>query len=327
MKNLLATRDYYKPFTFQQAFEFYEQSESMHWLATEVPMHQDVNDWKNKLTEPKKNLLTNVLRFFTQGDLDVAGAYVKTYLPLFELPEIRMMLLSFAARETVHIRAYSHLIDTLGMPETIFKQFHDYEVMRDKHEYFQNMLKGKWENQPEKNTMLQMATFSGFTEGMQLFSSFIMLLNFSRFNEMNGLGQIISWSILDEMLHCEGMTWLFREYVKEHRQHWDDEVKSAIYSSATTMIDMEDKFIDLSIGNTPEALDDLTADQLKQYTRYICDRRLIGLGLKGIFKVKKNPLLWAEEMINAPHHTSFFEQKNVSYSKSAYTGSWDNVWK
>ena len=59
---------------------------------------------------------------------------------------------------------------------------------------------------------------------------------------------------------------------------------------------------------------------------YICDRRLISLGLKGIFKVKKNPLLWVEEMINAPTHTNFFENKVTDYSKGAISGDWGDVW-
>ena len=32
---------------------------------------------------------------------------------------------------------------------------------------------------------------------------------------MRGMGQIISWSVRDESLHCEGMIKLFHEFVKE----------------------------------------------------------------------------------------------------------------
>jgi ribonucleoside-diphosphate reductase beta chain len=101
----------------------------MHWLWTEVPMLEDVNDWKNKLTEEEKYFLTQILRFFTQGDIDVSGAYVKNYLPVFPQPEIRMMLSSFAAREGVHIAGYSYLIETLGMPETVYNEFYEYAVV------------------------------------------------------------------------------------------------------------------------------------------------------------------------------------------------------
>jgi ribonucleoside-diphosphate reductase beta chain len=81
-------------------------------------MAEDVKDWKKKLTEEEKAFLTNIFRFFTQGDIDVAGGYVNNYLPYFKQPEVRMMLLGFSAREALHVAAYSHLIETLGLPET-----------------------------------------------------------------------------------------------------------------------------------------------------------------------------------------------------------------
>ena len=111
---LTEERTHFKPFTYPWAYEAWLKHEQVHWLHTEVPMLEDVKDWKNKLTEPQKNFLTHIFRFFTQGDIDVAGGYVKNYLPYFPQPEIRMMLMGFAAREALHIAAYSHLIETLG---------------------------------------------------------------------------------------------------------------------------------------------------------------------------------------------------------------------
>lgn len=319
-KSILGERSYYRPFQYPKAFEFYELHESMHWLPKEIPMGQDVIDWNTKLTKQEKQFLTQIFRFFVQADVDVAGAYATKYLPVFKLPEIRMMLLSFAAREAIHVQAYAHLIDTLGMPETTYKQFLDYEVMRDKHEYFEQFM-----GTDETQLVQQIAAFSAFTEGMQLFSSFIMLLNFSRFNKMNGMGQIINWSILDETTHCEGMTWLFKEFIKEHRDIWTDDLKSQLYSVAEKMVELEDKFIDLAFDGGE--FEGLTAEEVKQYIRYIADRRLIGLGMKGIFKVKTNPLPWVEELLNAPSHVSFFEQKSTDYSKGSLTGSWSTIWK
>lgn len=146
--------------------------------------------------------MTKILRFFTQGDIDVSGAYVTTYLPQFPQPEIRMMLSSFAGREAVHIAAYSHLIETLGLPETVYNEFLQYEAMAKKHEFFNECLS-------ENELAAQIAAFSAFTEGMQLFSSFVMLLNFPRNGLLKGMGQIIAWSIADETLHTESMTMLF----------------------------------------------------------------------------------------------------------------------
>ena len=311
-------RDSFKPFSYPWAFDMFLKSEQMHWLHLEVPMIEDVVDWKNKLTEDEKKFLTHIFRFFTQGDIDVAGAYVNKYLPVFPAPEVRMMLSSFAAREAIHIAAYSHLIETLGIPETTYSEFLEYVEMAEKHEYVNSFTM-----QSPETIAQQIAVFSSFTEGMQLFSSFIMLLNFSRFGKMKGMGQIVAWSLADESHHVDGMTQLFREFVKENKHVWNDDLKKQIYTIAEKMVDLEDKFIDLAFGVSEQ--EGLTKEEVKQYIRYIADRRLIGLGMKGIFKVKKNPLSWVDGMLGVTH-SNFFEQKVVDYAKGAMTGDWGDVW-
>ena len=319
--NLMDDRNSFKPFNYPWAYDAWLKHEQSHWMHTEVPMLEDVKDWKNKLTQPQKHFLTNIFRFFTQGDIDVAGAYVKNYLPYFKQPEVRMMLLGFAAREALHIAAYSHLIETLGMPESTYNEFLQYAEMREKHDYLMELSS---KNGDLASTAAHIAAFSAFTEGMQLFSSFIMLLNFPRHGMMKGMGQIVTWSIVDETQHCEGMIQLFRTYINENREIWNDDLKGRIYTIAEKMVELEDKFIDLAfeMGDMPN----LTANEVKTYIRYIADRRLISMGMKGIYKVKKNPLPWVEEMINSPIHGNFFENRVTDYAKGALSGTWEEVW-
>jgi len=314
-------RQYFKPFNYPWAYEKWLKHEQSHWLHTEVPMLEDVKDWKKKLTDSEKNFLTNIFRFFTQGDIDVAGGYVQNYIPHFPQPEVRMMLLGFAAREALHIAAYSHLIETLGMPESTYSEFAEYEEMRAKHDYIVDLSS---KNGTTESTAAHIAAFSAFTEGMQLFSSFIMLLNFPRHGKMKGMGQIVTWSIVDETQHTEGMIKLFRSYVEENNEIWNDSLKGKIYTIAEKMVELEDKFIDLSFATG--AIEGLTAHEVKEYIRYIADRRLISMGMKGIYKRKKNPLPWVEEMINAPTHTNFFENRATDYAKGSLSGGWDKVW-
>jgi ribonucleoside-diphosphate reductase beta chain len=314
-------RSYFKPFNYPWAYDAWLKHEQSHWLHSEVPMAEDIKDWKKKLTNEEKQFLTNIFRFFTQGDIDVAGGYVNNYLPHFPQPEVRMMLLGFAAREALHIAAYSHLIETLGLPETTYNQFLEYQEMKDKHDYVLDLSN---RNGTIESTATHIAVFSAFTEGMQLFSSFIMLLNFPRHGLMKGMGQIVTWSIVDETQHTENMIRLFKEFIKENNEIWNDDLKGKIYSIAEKMVELEDKFIDLCYQNGE--MRELSAADVKQYIRYICDRRLISLGMKGIFKVKKNPLPWVEEMINAPTHTNFFENRATDYAKGALSGTWDEVW-
>jgi ribonucleoside-diphosphate reductase beta chain len=313
-------RSSFKPFNYPWAYDAWLKHEQSHWLHTEVPMLEDVKDWKKRLTNEEKQFLTHIFRFFTQGDIDVAGGYVNNYLPYFPQPEVRMMLLGFAAREALHVAAYSHLIETLGLPETMYNEFLAYEEMRAKHDYILDLSK---QNTTKENTAKHIAVFSAFTEGMQLFSSFIMLLNFPRHGKMKGMGQIVTWSIVDETMHAENMMKMFKTYISENQEIWNDELKSSIYTIAERMVELEDKFIDLAFGINE--MEGLTKEDVKKYIRYIADRRLIGLGMKGIFKVKRNPLPWVEEMINAPTHTNFFENRATDYAKGALSGSWDEV--
>ena len=311
-------RDYFKPFHYPWAYDAWLKHEQSHWLHTEVPMLEDVKDWKNNLSTEEKYFLTQIFRFFTQADIDVAGGYVKNYLPEFPQPEVRMMLSSFAAREALHIAAYSHLIESLGMPESTYNEFMEYDVMREKHEYFVKK---------DNNGValpVKLAAISAFTEGLALFASFVMLLNFPRHGKMKGMGQIVTWSIVDETQHAEGVIKLFRTYVEENREVWNDATKGQIYSVCTKIVELEDQFIDLAYSMGP--VKGLRDSELKKYIRYIADRRLISMGLKGIFKVKKNPLPWVEEMINAPTHTNFFENRATDYAKGALTGDWNEVW-
>jgi ribonucleoside-diphosphate reductase beta chain len=314
-------RSNFKPFNYAWAYDAWLKHEQSHWLHTEVPMLEDEKDWKRKLTKDEKLFLTHIFRFFTQGDIDVAGGYVRNYLPYFPQPEIRMMLMGFAAREALHIAAYSHLIETLGLPETTYSEFLEYQEMKDKHDYVLDLSS---KNGTKENTARHIAVFSAFTEGMQLFSSFIMLLNFPRHGKMKGMGQIVTWSIVDETMHAENMMKLFKTYINENPEIWNDELKSSIYTIAEKMVELEDKFIDLAFG--VNQMEDLTSEDVKKYIRYIADRRLIGLGMKGIFKVKRNPLPWVEEMINAPTHTNFFENRATDYAKGAQQGTWGDVW-
>jgi len=317
---LTDSRTHFKPFAYPWCYDAWLAHEQSHWLHTEVPMAEDLKDWKTRLTESEKYFLTQIFRFFTQGDIDVAGAYVDNYLTVFPHPEVRMMLLGFAAREALHVAAYSHLVETIGMPESTYSEFMQYSEMKDKHDFVCSVsaMTG-----PE-SIAKQIAVFSAFTEGLQLFSSFIMLLNFARNGKMKGMGQIVTWSIVDETQHTESMIRLFREYITENRSIWKDSLKSEIYAVAEKMVELEDRFIDLSFSMGP--MERLTSDDVKSYIRYIADRRLISLGLKGIFKVKKNPLPWVEEMINAPTHTNFFENRATDYSKGAMSGDWSDVW-
>ena len=316
--SLLGTRDYYKPFDYPWMFNYYVQQNQMMWLPEDVPLHNDVKDWQD-MTSHEKNLLTQIFRLFTQSDVDVASGYIDKYMRVFKKPEARRMMSSFANMESIHQHAYSLLLDTVGMPENEYKAFAEYEAMADKHKYLSgSTLKISNKESIAKN----LAIYSGFTEGLQLFSSFVILLNFPRFGKMKGMGQIVTYSIRDESLHVEAMTQLFREFIKENVDIWTDDFKKEIYSVCREMVKLEDKFLDLvfEMGD----IQGLTKTEMKEYIRYIADRRLLQLGLKPNYGIKNNPLDWLDDVLGVEHQ-NFFEGRATTYMKAGLKGNVENI--
>ena len=319
--NLLEEREYYKPFVYPWAFEFYKKQQQMHWLPDEVPLQDDIKDYKEKLSEGERTLIDNIFKFFTQADVDVCCGYAKHYLPTFKQPEVRMMLVSYAAMEAVHQEAYSLLLETLGKSDDMYQEFFDIQAMSEKHEYLTDF------NMNNPHEMAKtMAVYSGFTEGVQLFSSFAILLNYPRHNMMKGMGQIVTWSIRDESLHVEGLSKLFRTFIAENPEIWTDKLKYEIYCAAERVVELEDKFIDICFDKAD--IPDLKAEEVKEYIRYIADRRLLGLGMKNIFhSADENPLPWIDMQVNAVEHTNFFENRATEYAKASTQGNWQDIFK
>ena len=312
--SILGTREHYKPFEYPWMFDYYVLQNQMHWMPESVPLHNDVKDWQ-ELSKEEKNLLTQIFRLFTQSDVDVGSGYIDKYMRIFKKPEARMMMTSFANMESIHQHAYSLLLDTVGMPETEYKAFAEYEEMANKHDYvgdFKPTLKDK------QSIAKTLAVYSAFTEGLQLFSSFAILLNFPRFGRMQGMGQIVTYSIRDESMHVEAMTKLFQEFIQEHLEIWTDDFKKELYDICRKMVSLEDKFLDLvfDMGN----LEGLTKKDMYAYNRYIADRRLLQLGLKTNFGQKDNPLGWIDEVMGGVEHQNFFEGRATSYMKAGLRG-------
>ena len=297
---LLVENPVYKPFRYPWCYDAWLTQQRIHWLPEEVPLGDDVRDWQKNLSVEEKNLLTHIFRFFTQADVEVNNCYLRHYTTVFKPTEVLMMMTAFAAMETVHIAAYSHLLDTIGMPETEYSAFLQYKEMKDKYDYMQG-----FDVKSKHNIAMTMAVFSAFTEGLQLFASFAILLNFPRFNKMKGMGQIVTWSVRDETLHCNSMIRLFRDFVKEEPQIWNDKLKNEIYEACKTIVHHEDAFIDLAFQMGP--MQGLTAEEVKQYIRFIGNRRLEQLGLNPIYDVKKNPLTWLDTMLNGVEHMNFLK--------------------
>ena len=315
MPSLLDESPSYRPFLAPWAVKIARDHEASHWVEDEAPVSDDVFDWKaGKLTEGEKEFVTQILRMFTQSDCSVGQLYYSQLIPKFRNNEIRNMLGSFACREAIHQRAYALLNDTLGLPEGEYTAFMSYVEMNEKNEFMVNV-------DTSTDAGLALALAKGvFNEGVSLFASFVTLLNFQRRGLMKGMGKVVEWSVRDEDQHVNGVAHLFRAFCEEKPHIVNSHFKSKIYAMAREVVRLEDAFLDLAYKST--TIEGLPIEDVKQYIRYIADRRLIQLGLRGNFKVKENPLPWLDWILNAVSHTSFFEQRVSDYSVAGLKGEW-----
>lgn len=180
----------YKPFHYEWAVDIDKRHEGAHWVEDEIPLGDDVAQWKNgKILPDEKEFTTNILKLFTTTDVIVGRNYYRQLIPNFMNNEITNMLGGFANREKTHQRAYALLNDTLGLPESDYSAFLRHSEMRDKAEYAMES-----DQDTVRGLALTLAK-SVFNEGVSLFSSFVMLLNFQRSGKLMGLCKIVEWSI------------------------------------------------------------------------------------------------------------------------------------
>lgn len=288
--------------------------EKIHWGEWEVKLQQDVEDWKlYRITDNEKQFISSVLRLFTQSDVAVGSDYYDNLIPVILNNEARNMLGSFAAREGTHQRAYALLNDTLGFGEAFYEEFLNFKEMQEKMEFMLDM-----NNVTVENLALSIAK-QCLIEGVSLFASFAMLLNFTRYGVMLGMGDVVQWSIRDESVHVQGNSLLFRKLIEEHPQVVTNPFKREIYETAREVVRLEDAFIDLVFAKgNPRGMH---KEDMHTYIRSVVDYRMSQLGFKTQYDVE-NPFDWLDWITSSTMVENFFETNSSAYSKGSMKGSY-----
>jgi ribonucleoside-diphosphate reductase beta chain len=317
--SILTPRIEYGPFEYPIFYEFWEKQQAAHWLHTEISMSSDINDWKTILTEPEKHLIGSILKGFTQSEIFIGNDYWNKVARNFKKPEIQMMAATFSAFESIHAVSYSYLEESLGIEN--YKSFLEEPTAKSKIERLMNT-KGK----SKEEIALSLAIFSAFNEGVNLFSSFAVLLNFSRFNKLKGVGQIISFSIADEALHSKAGIQLFKILTEEYPEILSKEFKEKIYEAARLTIELEDRFLDqaFKLGD----IEGLSLNDMKNFIRNRCNEKLEEMGFsknwKNINKESLDRMQWFNVLSNSNlSHQDFFSGRPSQYSKGQQ--NWDEV--
>ena len=318
MSKLTEPRHFYKPFEYPQAFEFYKNQHRAHWLADEVPLASDLNDWRLNLNESEKNLIGNILKSFAQTEVHVNDYWSSKISQWFPKPEVVAMASSFGAFEAIHAEAYARLNDELGLDN--FQAFMEDEASRNK---IERLLETPSETLEEK--ALALAIFSAFTEGVNLFSSFAILMSFQLRNMLKGTGQIVEWSVRDESLHSTAGCWLFRTLMQESPELDTAEMRNNVTEACHLSVKLEFDFIDKAFEMGE--IEGLNKDQLKNFIKARANDKMKELGYNPVYNDIDPALLkqmeWFGHLTSGKTHQDFFANRVTDYSKS--TGDWSDL--
>jgi ribonucleoside-diphosphate reductase beta chain len=306
-------RQYYRPFEYPEAYDFYRKQQMVHWTKDEIKLSQDIQDW-NMITQSEKNVIGGILKGFTQMEI-LVGDYWRNVANWFPKPEISMMSSSFSYFESIHMDNYAMINEELGLDD--FKAFLHDEKTKAKLDYFIES--------PDTTDNIglarSLAIFSAFAEGCLLFSSFAVLLSFQKENLLKGISQIVNYSIRDENLHSIGGIYLFNIICKEDSsiREW---VKNDVYEAAKVTRDLEFAFIEQLFSE--DSIRTLTKEQLKNFINHRINLKLKELGYEAQFYVDQTLLQemsWFDELSSGQKFGDFFAVRVSDYTDVTFKGS------
>ena len=321
--NLLEERIVYKPFEYPKAFDYWLKQQQAHWIHTEVPMMSDINDWKQNLNKTEKNIIGSILKGFAQTETVVNDYWTGLVTKWFRKPEIIAMATTFGAMETIHAEAYSLLNEELGLDD--FSEFLEDETTMAKIETLMDVRDSFNGEVNWHKRATSLAIFSAFTEGVNLFSSFAILLSFKMRNKLKGVGQIVEWSIRDESMHSDAGCWLFRTLLEENPHLKTPELEAAINEAALLSLQLELDFIEkvYELGD----LEGCSKYNLINFIKNRVNTKLADLGYRPIIldvdMKAVNEMKWFDALSAGKQHTDFFANRVTNYSKGHL--EWDTA--
>ena len=317
----------YKPatgFKYPWALDYFKAHDKMIWHESDYDLTKDVQDY-NRADLVEKTKINAIMKLFVQNDV-MAGTGYTTMLRIFKPTEVQLMLGGFNGREGTHVFNYSNFIDTVGLPASTYSEFLDIPVMSSKTEYLEKAKVKKYEDYKQmgmsdaevdhefrRGVARMLAVYAGGLEGISLMAQFAILLEFQFEGKYPGLCTIVEWSIKDEMMHLIGNSHLFRTFIEENLDIWDDALKYDIYEAIREVVSYEHALIDY-LG---------VDDKFKHYVEYMADNALAELGMQKNFNIAANPVPYMDDVVGTVL-TDFFAGAVTEYSKQV-EGNWKDI--
>ncbi|MBL7790614.1 MAG: ribonucleotide-diphosphate reductase subunit beta [Chitinophagales bacterium] len=289
------------PIQYDSIWKMYKAAVNSFWVAEEIDLQPDLEDWNNKLTADEKHFISHVLAFFAASDGIVNENLVVNFMQDVTIPEARCFYGYQVAIENIHAETYSLLIDTYikdpNEKERLFNAIETVPCVKKKAEWAL-----KW---IEKSTSFaeRLVAFAA-VEGIFFSGSFCSIYWLNNRGLMKGLSFSNELISRDENQHCDFACLLYS--MLENKLS-----KETVTSIITEAVTYEKEFVSDAL---PVSLIGMNSGAMCQYIEFVADRLLVSLGYPKVYNAT-NPFPWME-MISMRPKTNFFERKVGEYQKA-----------
>ena len=297
------------PIQHKDLYDFYKKAQSGLWVAEEVDLKQDIEDYHEKLNDNERYFINNILAFFAASDGIVNENLALNFQREVQYPEAKAYYTAQSYVETVHSEMYSLFIDTyIKDPKEQHKYFHaltDVPCVKKKGEWAIKYIDSpSFQERLVAFAVVEAIFFSG---------SFCAIFWLKKRNLMPGLSFANEQISTEEHQHAEFASHIYRNHIVNKLP------ESKVRAIVDEALQIEKEFITESL---PVSLIGMNADMMKQYLEYVSDNLLTMLGLEKVYK-SKNPFPFMEQ-IALKNKTNFFEKRVAEYNKAKSGESAEN---
>ncbi len=297
-------------------------------MPQEVNMQRDIEQWKSgQLSADEMCVVKRNLGFFVTADSLAANNIVLGTYRQITAPECRQFLLRQAFDEAIHTHAYQYIVESLGLDEgEVFNAYHEIPSIRNKDNFLIPFIDaltnpefktGTLEN--DQTLLKSLIVFACIMEGLFFYVGFVQILALGRQNKMTGAAEQYQYILRDESMHCNFGIDMINSIKLENPHLWTEAFQQDITELFGQAVELEYAYAE---DTMPRGILGLNAPMFKEYLRFICNRRMVQIGLPELFPGANNPFPWMSEMIDLKKEKNFFETRVTEYQTGGAL-NWD----
>lgn len=314
MPDIFRPRIYYKPFEYPHLASYVDAIQQSYWIVSEYNFTGDIQDFKSILEPHEREAVRRCMLAISQVEVAVKNFWIKIG-DRIPKPEIQEVGAVFGDSEVRHSRAYSHLLEILGL-NSEFEKILEVPAINKRVDYVQKVL-SKSRTDYNKDYLETVLLFSLFIENVSLFSQFLIISQINKERAvLKGMSNVISATSLEEQIHNNFGCDIVNTVRKEHPEWFDEEMSNRIHDLVLESFEAEKTIIDWIFEEGD--FDYLSKEEVIEYVKNRFNTGLKQCGFNKIFDINSDLLTnvsWFDLQNSSTMHSDFFAKRPVNYTK------------